>query len=203
MTQAELARLCDVTRQTIIALEAEKYSPSLELAFRLARALGRNLEEVFQLAKKKNIDRANCITPDWLEFCVLNDRLGPLYSDSMLSDALSIVSWRSRPRSFVALMSLYESNYLRLASLAGDLRHLADVRVSRVPDDCDLRLSVTERSPYTTSFDLTYLFDPERPVHLPGHARARLSRRPAGRSPGMGVATRPRRPAPPAGGGGA
>jgi uncharacterized protein YqiB (DUF1249 family) len=30
--------------------------------------------------------------------------------------------------------------------------------VSRVPDDCDLRLSVTERSPYTTSFDLTYLF---------------------------------------------
>src|SRR5688572_18956676 len=76
----------------------------------------------------------------------------------MLSDALSIVSWRSRPRSFVALMSLYESNYLRLASLAGDLRRLADARVSRVADDCDLRLSVTERSPYTTSFDLTYLF---------------------------------------------
>ena len=79
----------------------------------------------------------------------------------MISDALSIVSWRSRPRSFVALMSLYESNYLRLASLAGDLRRLPDARVSRVPDDCDLRLSVTERSPYTTSLDLTYLFAPE------------------------------------------
>jgi uncharacterized protein YqiB (DUF1249 family) len=76
----------------------------------------------------------------------------------MLSDALSVVSWRSRPRSFVALMSLYESNYLRLAALAGDLRQLPDVRVSRVAEDCDLRLSVTERSPYTTSFDLTYLF---------------------------------------------
>jgi len=76
----------------------------------------------------------------------------------MISDALSIVSWRSRPRSFVALMSLYESNYLRLAALAGDLRHLADTRVSHVADDCDLRLNVTERSPYTTSFDLTYLF---------------------------------------------
>lgn len=76
----------------------------------------------------------------------------------MLSDALSIVSWRARPRSFVALMSLYESNYLRFASLAGDLRKLADVRVSRVPEDCELRLSVTERSPYTTTFDLTYLF---------------------------------------------
>jgi uncharacterized protein YqiB (DUF1249 family) len=78
----------------------------------------------------------------------------------MISDALSIVSWRSRPRSFVALMSLYESNYLRLAALAGDLRRLPDARVSRVADDCDLRLSVTERSPYTTSLDLTYLFAP-------------------------------------------
>jgi len=75
----------------------------------------------------------------------------------MLSDTLSIVSWRSRPRSFVALMSLYESNYLRLAMLAGDLRQLPDARISRVPDDCELRLSVTERSPYTTSFDLTYV----------------------------------------------
>ena len=55
-------------------------------------------------------------------------------------------------------MSLYESNYLRLASLAGDLRRLPDVCVSRVPEDCDLRLTVTERSPYTTSLDLTYLF---------------------------------------------
>lgn len=78
----------------------------------------------------------------------------------MISDALSIVSWRSRPRSFVALMSLYESNYLRLAALAGDLRQLPDARVSRVADDCDLRLSITERSPYTTSLDLTYLFAP-------------------------------------------
>jgi len=77
----------------------------------------------------------------------------------MLSDVLSIVSWRSRPRSFVALMSLYESNYLRLAQLAGELRGLPDLRVSHVDKDCDLRLSVTERSPYTTSFDLTYLFE--------------------------------------------
>jgi putative transcriptional regulator len=52
MTQAELAHACGVTRQTIIALEAGKYSPSLELAFRLARALGRNLEEVFQFQEK-------------------------------------------------------------------------------------------------------------------------------------------------------
>ena len=57
MTQAELARLCGVTRQTIIALEAEKYSPSLELAFKLARALGRNLDEVFRYEEQKVASR--------------------------------------------------------------------------------------------------------------------------------------------------
>jgi uncharacterized protein YqiB (DUF1249 family) len=56
-------------------------------------------------------------------------------------------------------MSLYESNYLRLTELAGNLQALSDVSVSRVADDCDLRLTVTERSPYTVSFDLTYLFE--------------------------------------------
>ena len=52
LTQAALAEACGVTRQTIIALEAEKYSPSLELAFRLARSLGRNLEELFRYEEK-------------------------------------------------------------------------------------------------------------------------------------------------------
>ena len=52
MTQADLARACDVTRQTIIALEAEKYSPSLELAFKLAHALERRIEEVFRYEEK-------------------------------------------------------------------------------------------------------------------------------------------------------
>jgi len=53
LTQLALAVSCGVTRQTIIALEAGRYSPSLELAFKLARALGRNLEEVFQYEEKK------------------------------------------------------------------------------------------------------------------------------------------------------
>lgn len=53
MTQAELAEVCGVTRQTIIALEAGKYSPSLELAFKLAKALGRTLDEVFQYVEEK------------------------------------------------------------------------------------------------------------------------------------------------------
>ena len=48
MTQESLARECGVTRQTIIALEAGKYAPSLELAFRIARAFGVGVEDVFQ-----------------------------------------------------------------------------------------------------------------------------------------------------------
>jgi len=48
MTQEQLARAAGVTRQTIIALEKGKYTPSLVLAFRLAHALGVSLEELFQ-----------------------------------------------------------------------------------------------------------------------------------------------------------
>jgi putative transcriptional regulator len=48
MTQQDLAERVGVTRQTIIALEAEKYVPSLLLAFRLAAAFGVKVEDVFQ-----------------------------------------------------------------------------------------------------------------------------------------------------------
>lgn len=48
MTQQDLATRCQVTRQTIIALEAGKYAPSLDLAFRIARALGVGVEQVFR-----------------------------------------------------------------------------------------------------------------------------------------------------------
>lgn len=47
LTQAELADRVGATRQTIIAVEAEKYAPSLELAFRLARAFRAPFETVF------------------------------------------------------------------------------------------------------------------------------------------------------------
>jgi len=48
MTQQELADKVGVTRQTINAIEAGKYSPSLEVAFRIAAAFGVPLEHVFQ-----------------------------------------------------------------------------------------------------------------------------------------------------------
>ena len=48
MTQTELAQRIGMTRQTIAAIEAGKYSPSLEAAFRIARVFGAHVEDVFQ-----------------------------------------------------------------------------------------------------------------------------------------------------------
>jgi putative transcriptional regulator len=48
MTQAELAERIGVTRQTVIAIEQGRYSPSLEVAFKIARVFGVPLERVFQ-----------------------------------------------------------------------------------------------------------------------------------------------------------
>ncbi|WP_214105057.1 helix-turn-helix transcriptional regulator [Acrocarpospora catenulata] len=54
MTQADLAARVGVTRQTIIAIEQGRYSPSLEMAFQLARVFGVPLEEVFQYPDAEN-----------------------------------------------------------------------------------------------------------------------------------------------------
>ena len=48
MTQQQLADRIDLTRQTVIAIEGDKYSPSLETAFRIANVFGVPLEQVFQ-----------------------------------------------------------------------------------------------------------------------------------------------------------
>lgn len=96
--------------------------------------------------------------------CGVNIRATPLEFDpadfggTVLRDSSLPASWRGRPRSFVALMSLYESNFWRLELLAGPLRDLAGLRISHREDDCDLRLRVAERTPYTSLLELTYLF---------------------------------------------
>ena len=47
MTQKEMARLIGVSRQTVNAIEGNKYSPSLEVAFRIARVFGTSIDSVF------------------------------------------------------------------------------------------------------------------------------------------------------------
>lgn len=54
MTQAELAEKIDATRQTVNAIEAAKYAPSLELAFKIADVFGEPLEMVFEFKLTKN-----------------------------------------------------------------------------------------------------------------------------------------------------
>lgn len=48
MSQAELGKMIGVTRQTIIAIEQNRYSPSLESAFRIASVFNMNIESIFQ-----------------------------------------------------------------------------------------------------------------------------------------------------------
>ena len=47
LTQAALAELLNVSRQTVIAIETGRYNPSLPLAFAIARVFGRKIEEIF------------------------------------------------------------------------------------------------------------------------------------------------------------
>ena len=53
MTQKELADRVGVTRQTIVVIEKQSYSPSLELAFRIARVFGKTVEDVFSFDDEK------------------------------------------------------------------------------------------------------------------------------------------------------
>lgn len=64
-----------------------------------------------------------------------------------------------KPRSFLGLMALYESNYLRLLRVIPELDRLDGCFRSRVAGDCDLHVEILERSRHTVTLKLTYLFD--------------------------------------------
>ena len=76
----------------------------------------------------------------------------------MLADQWCKTSWRASAGSFVSLMTLYESNFLRLGWLVRDLQGVRAAAVSRFASDCDLYLSPLELSRYTSLFRLTYEF---------------------------------------------
>ena len=76
----------------------------------------------------------------------------------MLADQLCVTSWRAQAGSFVSLMTLYESNFIRLGWLIPELRAIKAPCVSIVPSDCDLHLAPLELSRYTSVFRLTYEF---------------------------------------------
>lgn len=80
--------------------------------------------------------------------------IGPMLFDSQLVPQTVV-----RPRSFVGLMALYESNYLRLLQLVPELQRLDGCFRSRVAGDCELFVEILERCRYTITMSLTYRFD--------------------------------------------
>jgi uncharacterized protein YqiB (DUF1249 family) len=76
----------------------------------------------------------------------------------MIADQWCTTSWRARPGSFVSLMTLYESNFVRLRWLVPDVRAITARTVSKTATDCDLYLTPLELSRYTSVFRLTYEF---------------------------------------------
>ena len=76
----------------------------------------------------------------------------------MLHDYQLVPETIVKPGSFVGLMSLYESNYLRLQRLIPELNRLDGYYRSRVAGDCDLHVEILERSRYTITLSLSYFF---------------------------------------------
>ena len=83
-------------------------------------------------------------------------QVGRCYSDSMLLDSYLVPETIAKPRSFVGLMALYESNYLRLLRLSPELDRLDGCFRSRVAGNCDLHVEILERCRYTVTLSLTY-----------------------------------------------
>ncbi|HEY5568449.1 MAG TPA: DUF1249 domain-containing protein [Gammaproteobacteria bacterium] len=76
----------------------------------------------------------------------------------MLVDSLIVPQCVYRPGSFTGLMTIYESNYLKLGRLVTQYPEKKTVWTSSAPRDCDLDLEVLRREPYTTTLRMTYWF---------------------------------------------
>lgn len=92
----------------------------------------------------------------------------------MLLDSLLVPQTVVRPRSFVGLMALYESNYLRVLRVIPEIDRLDGCFRSRVAGDCDLYVEIVERCRYTVTLSLTYhlptdeglLIDPDMMIRV-------------------------------------
>jgi len=87
----------------------------------------------------------------------------------MLVDSLIVPECVYRPGSFSGLMTVYESNFIKLTRLIADLDDLSGEfsQISHSSRDLDLHAEVQQREPYTTTLKLTYWFDEGRPEPVP------------------------------------
>ena len=79
----------------------------------------------------------------------------------MLQDYLLSPETIVKPKSFIGLMALYDSNYFHLNHLIPELHRLDGYYRSRVAGDCDLHVEILERSRYTITLSLSYFFEEE------------------------------------------
>jgi uncharacterized protein YqiB (DUF1249 family) len=77
----------------------------------------------------------------------------------MVVDSLLVPQCIYRPGTFTGLMTLYESNYIKLSLLAATMKWPVDAIVSSSRRDSDLHVEILRREPYTTTMRLTYWFD--------------------------------------------
>ncbi|MBT8081736.1 MAG: DUF1249 domain-containing protein [Gammaproteobacteria bacterium] len=84
----------------------------------------------------------------------------------MLLDTYLVPEAIAKPRSFVGLMALYESNFLRLLRLVPELSRLDGCFRSSVAGDCDLHIEILERNRYTLTLSLTYHLETEEGLFI-------------------------------------
>ncbi|TDJ42274.1 MAG: DUF1249 domain-containing protein [Gammaproteobacteria bacterium] len=86
------------------------------------------------------------------------------YIRAMLLDSRLVPETIIKPRSFAGLMSMYESNYLRLLNLIPELERIDGCYRSRVAGECDLHLEILQRERYTLTMSMTYYFSNETEI---------------------------------------
>ena len=88
-------------------------------------------------------------------------------ADRTIADSMIVPECAYRPGSFSGLMTLYESNFIKLSHLIAEFDSFPEAHevlaVSSSDEDCDLYLAVQRRRPYTTTLKLTYLFPLDEP----------------------------------------
>jgi uncharacterized protein YqiB (DUF1249 family) len=92
------------------------------------------------------------------------------YTDStslVLIDSLIVPQCVYRPGSFTGLMTIYESNYIKLRQLTTDFDWSGRSMRSSSPRDSDLHAQILRREPYTTTLQLTYWFEEPNGVWVP------------------------------------
>ncbi len=80
----------------------------------------------------------------------------------------------AQPNSFVGLMALYESNYLKLMELIPDIKNYENSKIIEAAGEESIYLTVFERTKYTISFSMTYIFESQNGAYLDPNIKVKV-----------------------------